>query len=123
MRLDKFFVMAQKLFPYRKVLLILISLLTLNIIYSFIFLSPKQQDAFAVPCLLAMIWLLLCYLLLVFSQKKLAHFEQTLNKNPHLFTRIKMKLLSLFYLLLGLCFLILTLIILLLSFRLLNAWF
>jgi len=113
---------AKKLFPYRKVVLILVLLLALNIVYGFIFLSIEQQDTSAAPSLLAMLWLLLCYLLLVFTQKKSVYFGQALDKSPRLFERIKMKLLSFFYLLLGLCFLLLTLTLSFLSFRLLNTW-
>jgi len=113
---------TKKLFLYRKFFLIVIFLLVLNLVYSFIFLSPAQQDSLAVPSLLAMLWLSLCYLLLVFSQKKSTYLEQILDTNPSLFNRIKIKLLRFFYLLLGLCFLLLTLTLSVLSFRLLNAW-
>ncbi len=118
--------MTQKLFPFRKVILVLTALFALVIVYSFAYLPPKEQNSISLPSFLAMLWLVLCYLLVHFSQKfaeQSAHHLTSHSANRKgLFTRIKLKVQRVLYYLSAVIFLLLTLAIVLLTIRLLNAW-
>ena len=119
---DKLKMVIKVLLPYRKIALIVIFLLAVIIVCSFIFLSPAKQNAIVIPCLLAMLWCLLFYLIVVFLHAKATQFVLASGHKSHVFKRLKMAVLRGFYYCLTWLLLLLTLAISILTFRILNTW-
>ena len=115
--------MTNKLFPFRKLFLLLTLLFAMAIVYGLVFLSANEQNVFVLPSFLAMLWSLLCFLFLGFAQKFAAQYEPNSIASKSLWQRFKLKIQRGLYYLLGLVFLGLTLTIILLTSRVLKTLF
>ena len=120
--IDKLSIITKVLFSYRNVALVLIFLLALNVVYSFFFQSHLEQDAIALPCFLAMLWLGMCYLLLGFLQQNAEYAAFESGNKLSIFKRLKKMIQRGFYYFLAVLFLGLTLALSILTFRILTIW-
>ena len=120
--IDKLSIITKVLFPYRKVALVLIFLLALNVVYSFFFQSHLEQDSIALPCFLAMLWLGMCYLLLGFLHKSAEHAELASSNKLNIIKRLKKRVQRGFYYFFAVLFLGLTLALSILTFRIITIW-
>ena len=114
---NKWLNLANKLIPYRKLLLLLVALFASLVIYSFVCLEPSQQNKFALPNFLALLWSLLLYLLLTFIQNR----PKISTEKASMITRVKRKMYRRLYLVFSVFFIGLTGAILLVTFRLLSV--
>jgi len=106
----------QNIYPYRNYCLIAAALCTFTLVYSFVAISPQQQNDFLIPAVLGLLWSLIFYLsICVFQPSSLS-----INK-PSMLQRLKLKFFGLFQTLLSLVLLGLTLAVVVFSFRLFNA--
>jgi len=106
----------QYLYPYRKYCLILAALCFFIIIYTFIVITPQQQNIFLVPTILGLLWMLIFYLAICIFQP--THISK--SRLP-LLQRLKLKFLNFFKVLLSIIFMLLTFAVVTFSFRLFNA--
>jgi len=115
----KLLLFADWLFSFRVIFLFLAAFFAACIVYGFIYLAPTQQNQFVLPSFLALLWSLMFYILLVFTQKK----PQDSNKKPTLLNKFKLKVHRLFYSLFTVVFIGLTLAVFIVTFRLLSVWY
>ena len=114
---NKWLNLANKLIPYRKLLLLLVALFASLVIYSFVCLEPSQQNKFALPNFLALLWSLLLYLLLTLIQNS----SQISSEKMSMIARVKRKMYRGLYLAFSVVFIGLTGAIFWVTFRLLSV--
>lgn len=120
--IDKLRIVTKVLFPYRNVALILMLFFALSLVYSFVFQSPTHQDSIALPLFLGILWLLNCYLLLVFLQRSSVQAALESTNKLNIVKRLYNFFQRGFYYFIGLLFFGLTLAISILTFRILTVW-
>jgi len=115
----KLLLIADWLFSFRVVFLVLAAFFAASIGYGFIFLTPVEQNQFIMPSFLALLWSIMFYILLVFTHKKPKIYSEKLG----FINQFKLKVHRLFYALFSLVFFVLTFAVFVVSFRLLNVWY
>tara|TARA_B110000090_G_C13170339_1_gene365147 strand:- start:220 stop:588 length:369 start_codon:yes stop_codon:yes gene_type:complete len=121
--INKLSIIAKVLFPYRKIGLILMVLFALGIVYSFLFHSPAEQNLITLPLFLAMLWLLMCYLLLVFIQSNADRVVLESSNKLSIINRISNFFKRGFYYCIGLLFLAIMLALSIITLRIFTVWF
>ena len=115
---EKLLLVADRLYSFRAVFLLSAACFTGGIIYCFIFIPAIEQNQFVMPSFLALLWSLMLYTLLVFTQNK----PQYANEKLSLINNIKFKIKRFIYSLFTVVFLVLTLAVVIVTFRLFIVW-
>ncbi|MCJ8320713.1 MAG: hypothetical protein MJK12_13825 [Colwellia sp.] len=113
----KLLLIADWLFSFRVVFLLLAAISAAGIVYGFVFLTPVQQNKIVMPSFLALLWSIMFYTLLLFTQKK----PQDPSEKLSLIKHFKLKVHRLFYFLFTLVFIGLTLAVFIVTLRLLSV--